>query len=255
LKYDDETLMAFVDGELDAARRAEIEVAAARDPELANHIERQRALRARVAGAFSKVLEQPVPERLENAARAGAAPVAKSERGKVLQFPARTARAPAAPWRAREWTAMAASLLVGVFLSWRFVGSDGSSPVVADDEGLLARGELALALDRQLASTQAGDERVLIGLTFKARDGNYCRSFVMHATRTAGLACRSGSEWRIPATDSVAASGGGMQQAGSALPPSILRIIETRMDGAALDAEGEKSALEGAWNPAPRGGS
>jgi hypothetical protein len=256
LKYDDETLMAFVDGELDASRREEIEAAIARDPALARQVEQQRVLRATLASAFSKVLEARVPDRLETAARGTAAPAAKSDRGKVLEFPVRTARAPAAPWRAREWTAMAASLLVGVLLSWRFFGSGGASPVIVGKDGLLAHGELALALDRQLASEQQGDERVLIGLTFKARDGNYCRSFSMHATRTAGLACRSGSAWRITATESSVEPGGAaMQQAGSALPPSILRIIESRMEGTALDAEGEKNAQESAWDPAPAGGS
>ena len=42
-------------------------------------------------------------------------------RGNVLQFPARSARAPSPPWRAREWVAMAASLLLGVLLSWRLL--------------------------------------------------------------------------------------------------------------------------------------
>jgi hypothetical protein len=193
-------------------------------------------------------MEDAVPERLAAAARNGAEPV-NPQRGTVLKFPARTARVQSAPWRAREWTAMAASLLVGVLLSWRFFGSSGSSPMVAGHDGLRARGELAAALDRQLASEQTGDERVLIGLTFKGHDGNFCRSFVMRSTSTAGLACRAGEEWRIPASESVMSSEGGMQQAGSALPPSILRTIEVRMDGAVLDADGEKEAQRGAWQP------
>lgn len=250
MTYDDEIVMAYVDGELDAARRAELEAAIAGDPALARRIEQQRALRARLDVAFARVIEEPVPERLAAAARNGAQ-AANPGSGKVLKFPARTARAPSAPWRTREWTAMAASLLVGVLLSWRFFGSSGSSAMVAGPDGLRARGELAAALDRQLASEQTGDESVLIGLTFRARDGNYCRSFVMRSTRTAGLACRAGGEWQIPASESVTTSGGGMQQAGSALPPSILRIIESRMDGAALDAEGEKAAQTQAWQAEP----
>lgn len=249
MNFDDETVMAYVDGELDAARRAQIDAAMSGDAVLARRVEQQRALRARLGRAFTPVMDAPVPERLVAAAR-GADP-AKSDRGNVLKFPARAARVPSAPWRTREWTAMAASLLVGVLLSWRFFGTSGSSPVVAGKDGLLARAELAVALDRQLASEQSGDEPVLIGLTFKARDGNYCRSFVMRSTRTAGLACRAGSEWQIPASESAAPRESGMQQAGSALPSSILRIIESRMDGAALDAEGEKAAQTRAWAPAP----
>ena len=52
MKYDDETLMAFADGELDEARRAEIAAALDQDPSLAQRVERHRALRARVVDAF-----------------------------------------------------------------------------------------------------------------------------------------------------------------------------------------------------------
>jgi hypothetical protein len=248
VKYDDETLMAYADGELEPARRAEIDAAIAADPGLALRVEEHRALRARMTSAFSRVLDQPVPERLEAAARAGARPETKGQ-GNVLQFPARSARAPSPPWRAREWFAMAASLLLGVLLSWRLLVPVNSEVFEAGKGGLLARGELARALESQLASEQNGEERVLIGLTFKAHDGGYCRSFVLRAARTAGLACRVGSEWQIPATDSTQAPEGGMQQASSTLPPSILRIIEARMEGAALDADGERNARLEVWDP------
>lgn len=238
MSYDDETLMAYVDGELDAKLRAEIDAAVEKEPALARRVEEHRAVRARVTGAFAKVLNQPLPERLIRAAQ--------TDRGNVLQFPARTARALAAPWRAREWAAMAASLVLGAVISWRLLAT-GGAPIVAVEGALVARAELAHALDRQLASEQRGGEPVLIGLTFKARDGNYCRSFEMRATHTAGLACRAGSDWQVTATDSSVAPGGQMQQANSALSPAILRAIETRADGAALDAETERSAQAAGW--------
>jgi anti-sigma factor RsiW len=113
VKYDDETLMAYADGELDAAQRAQIDAAIAQDPGLALRVQEHRALRARMTGAFSRVLDQPVPDRLEVAARVGT-PADAPARGNVIKFPARSARAPSPPWRAREWIAMAASLLLGV---------------------------------------------------------------------------------------------------------------------------------------------
>ena len=51
----------------------------------------------------------------------------------------------------------------------------------------------------------------------------------------------SDPEWQIPATDSSPMPQGQMQQA-SSMPPAILRAIESRMEGAALDAEAEQSA-------------
>ena len=247
MNYDDETLMAYADGELDAAQLAEIDAAIAGDPVLARRVERQRALRAQVAGAYSTVIESTIPDRLLSAARGAATPASGPRSAKVLQFPASAARAPATPWRAREWTAMAASLVLGVLLSWRLLAPGDSAVIVAGEGALLARGELATALENQLASEQRGDEAVLIGLTFEARDGNYCRSFVLRATRTAGLACRVGSEWQIPATDSAAVAQGDLQQATSVVVPAILKVIEARSDGEPLDAEGEQSARLSGW--------
>lgn len=247
MKYDDEILMAYADGELEPGQRAEIDAAIAKDPGLALRVQQHRALRERLGGAFSKVLDQPLPERLEAAARGGGPRVDAPGRGNVLQFPARSARAPSPAWRAREWIAMAASLLLGVLLSWRLLAPD-SGGIEAGSDGLMARGELARALENQLASEQRGEEPVLIGLTFKARDGAYCRSFVLRSAQTAGLACRTESGWQIPATDSSPMPQGQMQQASSATPPAILRAIESRMDGAALDAETEKSAQLSGWD-------
>jgi hypothetical protein len=247
MNYEDETLMAYVDGELDAKLRGEIAAALENDPALARRVEQQRVLRAKVSGAFAKVLSQPVPERLSRAARRENAQEPPGKRGNVLQFPARTARAPGAPWRAREWVAMAASLMLGALISWQLLAP--RAPIVAGKDSLVAQGELDRALDSQLASEQRGEESVLVGLTFKARDGNYCRSFEMPATRTAGLACRAGSDWQVVATDSAVPAQGELHQASSAVTPAILRAIESRGVGAALDAEAEKSARQNGWTP------
>ena len=90
--YDDETLMAYADGEFDEAQSAAIAIAVEKDPLLARRVERHRALRAEVAGAYATVLDQPVPERLVAAAGGGSAGSGHStaqRRAEVLKFPAR----------------------------------------------------------------------------------------------------------------------------------------------------------------------
>jgi hypothetical protein len=243
MTYDDETLMAYVDGELDEARRREIESALARDPELARRVEEQRALRTRLAQAFAPVLRQPVPGHLEQLARGSA----RDTRGKVVPFPARSARPASSPWRAREWTAMAASLILGAFLSWRFLGP-ASPTVFATQEGaLLARGELATTLESRLASEAAGGS-VLIGLSFKTQDGSYCRGFVLRESATAGFACREGGDWKIPMLQSMGQlPEGGLRPAGAVLPPAVLEAIQGRLAGEPLDAEAERAARDARW--------
>ncbi|MEJ0085899.1 MAG: hypothetical protein WDO72_09465 [Pseudomonadota bacterium] len=247
MNYDDETLMAYADGELDAVQRAAIAAAVENDPGLARRVEKHRALRAKVAGAFAEVVNQPLPERLVSAARANPAPASRGG-GKVLKFPTKGDRVPGRGWGFREWGAMAASVVLGVVISWRVFAPAEQGLFAANGGALVARGELANALDRQLASDQRREEPVQIGVTFKARDGNYCRSFTLPATRTAGLACRAGGDWQVAATAVAELPAGQLQQAAGAMPAAILAAIERRIAGEALDAAGEENARLGGWD-------
>lgn len=246
MNYDDETLMAYADGELDESRTAEIAAALARDPVLARRVEDHRALRAKVGDAFAALLDQPVPERLAATVRRA---VPAPERGEILKFPARTARAPGASWQARHWGAMAASLLLGGVISWAVFNPADPMLMPGRNGALVAEGALARALDEQLASHQGGGEPVLIGLTFRSREGSICRSFALRQAGTAGLACRIGGEWRIPVTAGQEGSPDGLRQA-AAPPPPVLQAIEARISGEALDAAAEASARSRGWDDA-----
>jgi anti-sigma factor RsiW len=250
VNYDEEILIAYADGELDAARAAKISAAIERDPALARRVEQHRALRAQIAGAYSPVLEQPVPERLLAAARGATAADAVNHpqrSANVLQFPARAAAPSAVHWRGREWAAMAASLVLGVLLAWKFFAPAEPAWMSAHQGALVARGDLARALDTQLASTQRAADAVQIGLTFKARDGGYCRSFVLPRAGTAGLACREQGEWRIPVTAAAQVPAEGLKPAAT-LPAPVLAAVEARISGEALDADGEQRARLGGWD-------
>jgi hypothetical protein len=190
-------------------------------------------------------MDQEVPERLRAAARGGRASPARAT-GNVVQFPARSTRTPAPRWSAREWTAMAASLVLGGLLSWQ-IALRSVGDIASQGGSLVARGALAEALNTQLASNQAPDAAVRIGLTFKSGDGSYCRSFYSSRLQTAGLACRNGGQWQLPVT-SKAVDGSGENRPASGLDdPALLQAIEARMSGEALDAQGETAAMSGGW--------
>lgn len=250
MNYDDETLMAYADGELDAARRTEIAAAIEKDPSLAQRVEAHRALRARLSGAYSAVLDGTVPDALRDAARGPAAAGSAASNGNVVRFPKRAASAPAQPWRAREWLAVAASLVLGLFISWRVFAPDGAGLIDSSQGSLVARGKLARALDGQLAADNGADRAVAIGLSFETRGGGYCRSFALPASQTTGLACRENGVWTIPATAASTSSRSDMMQAAGSIPPAILAAIEARIAGEPLDAAGEASAARAGWKPA-----
>jgi hypothetical protein len=239
MSFSDEILMAYADGELEPALRAEVEQAMRADPALAANVERHRALRADVFAAFAGVLDEPVPGRLRpRAAPSNHVRVDALEAARARQLPAR--------WSWPQWGAMAASLVVGVLagaLGWQ--GTQSEAPFARAGGALVAQGALAQALSRQLASEQARGG-VKLGVSFEAKDGSYCRSFTLGSA--GGLACRSGDAWRIPVlAEGEATQGGAYRQAGSATPGAVLDAIDQRIAGSTLDAAGERAARGHGW--------
>jgi len=278
----DETLMAYADGELSAGQRIEIETAMARDPEVARRVSEHQALRVELGAAFDGVLCEDIPDRLIAAARLApiaaerdslhpeqsrsstrslaqpAAPLSSSEEGNadrladVVPLRQRNSAVPAAPqrsWAWPEWTAIAATLVLGVIAgsSWRTQGS----MLTADSEGLVATGALARALSEQFAATQSADAPVQVGLSFRDKSGAYCRSFATHAgTAVTGVACRHESEWRLPVLAEGAARSAGSESyrmAATSLPPAVLKSMDERIEGEPLSAQEEQAARKRGW--------
>jgi hypothetical protein len=235
MKFSPEMLMAYADGELDAETRRAIEAEMAVDPQLAQEIERQRALRVEVGDAFAGVLDEPVPDRLLRAARKTGA---KAE-------PARR------QWSWPEWTSIAASLLIGVLGGRALLHQPdrGTGLIVAGVDGrVIAGGALAQALSEQLSSQDGSG--VDIGLSFRAKSGEYCRTFGARASNpVVGFACRDAEVWRIDMLSSAprAESGGDYRMASTQLPAPIVQAIAERMQGEALDADEEAVARQRRW--------
>jgi hypothetical protein len=216
------------------------------DPHIEERIAEHRAMRERVHAAYSAELTEELPDRLLRAAR-GAIPAAQSS-------PAFGRAAPRVrPLRTR-WripASMAASLIVGLGVGY-LVQSPVQSPLLRNAGGaMIARGTLATALSNQLAAEQSTASPVRIGLSFLAKSGDYCRTFVLSgAISPAGLACRRGTEWQVVTlTEERGAAAGesGYRTAGSAIPAAILSAVEARVAGEPLDQAGERDARGRDW--------
>jgi anti-sigma factor RsiW len=64
MRLDDETLMAYADGELSPLEAKRVERAMADDPELARRVARFSATRRALKTAYDTVVSQPVPDHL-----------------------------------------------------------------------------------------------------------------------------------------------------------------------------------------------
>jgi len=245
MNFSDDTVMAYVDGELDAPTRARVEAAAAADPELARRIARQQSLRRRLSAALDPVLKEPVPERLLATVRDAA-----REHAPAQVVPLARRRASLTSWSWREWSALAASLVLGALLGPWLVQLQTGGPLRARAGELLADGALARALSAQLAGTQPPDAPVQIGVSFRARDGDYCRTFVLRDRNAlAGLACRSQGSWRLRVLAAAPRTASeGYRPAAAALPTAVTSAVDELIEGEPLDAGGEAAARERSWN-------
>jgi len=232
MNFPDETLMAYVDRELDADSAAAIEAAAARDPRLAERIEKQRALRKAIDTAYAGVLEEPMPQRLLDVASG------------TQTAPTRSPRR----WTWFEWSAVAASLAVGIGIGAALLRERAAEGEFVSQQGrLVAGGNLASALSRQLASDQPADAPIRIGLSFVSRDGKYCRTFTREKGAQAGLACNDAGGWRLEVLAQSTMDANEYRMAAAQLPSAVLRAVEERMQGTTLDAAAEQAARERGW--------
>ena len=246
--FSDEVLMAYADDELDESTRAAVESAMAADPEIARWIAQHRALRKRLRSSFDPILDEPVPQELIDLARKTPAPSAAPKKAAVIPLGPRLASRRSLP----QWAALAASLLIGI-LAGRFAfRTGGPALIAAHDNHMLARGLLADALTRQLASQQRTTQPVQMGVSFRSKAGQYCRTFSMHSPAVAGLACHAADGWRLEVLSGVAeqqVGAGGYRQASSSMPPAVVSTVDAEISSEPLDASAEAAARRRNWQP------
>ena len=107
----------------------------------------------------------------------------------------------------------------------------------------MAQGQLAGALDQQLAA-DAGSE---VGISFRDKDGHYCRTFRTRQN-LAGVACHDNGAWQIAAAGKAAPEpNGAYQPAASAMPDFVRQAVTGMIAGEPLDAAAERKARTAGW--------
>jgi hypothetical protein len=237
MSISDETLMAYVDCELDSAARAEVE-AMRGDAEVERRIAEYSELREKLKAAYEPALAEPVPERLLAVLRARGAASAAG------------ARPLSRRWRYPATLAASVVVAVGVAVfAWQ-----RAQPLLIQNRGgsLVASGVLARDLSDRLAGDSSADG-VRIGVSFLARNGEYCRTFSLTGEQaSAGIACRTPQRWEIrdwARTKELEISGaqGDYRTASSSIPPAVLAAVQARIAGDPLDRDGEIRARQGGW--------
>ena len=233
-----EQIIAYVDGELGPIEALRFERVMEADPAVAAEVQRHRRVREAVAGHFAPVVGEPLPERLTRLLDKG---------GNVIVFPDTR-------WTSRwfgqggRYAALAATLVVGLMLGQLLPGRT-PGPIEARGGTIVARGELARALDGQLASAAQGDA-YRIGVSFRDHGNRYCRTF--SGAGGAGIGCHGDRGWALErfVAGGSADQGGVYRQAGSS-SAEILAAAQEMMAGAPLDAAQEEQAKAAGWSAKP----
>lgn len=218
---DDETLIAYLDGELDPARASVVAAAIASDPALARKAEQHRRLKEKLRHAFDALLHTS----------ASAAGIPAS--AQVIDFRPRQILRPAPSLNWRRYMALAAALAFGLIAGFALrPAAEGPARTAAGE--LVASVGLARALDSQLSGTMKNGIR--IQSSFRDETGSICRGFT--GVAASGIACREGDQWRLE---------GLFPASGSTEDPQVTALAAALSSGKPLDTAQEKAARKRGW--------
>jgi hypothetical protein len=240
--FDDETLMAFADGELDEVTTRQVELAIEADEALAERVALFFETREALASTMKPLLDEPVPAALQASVQAMVDKAAGTKPAEQVVVPLRQKPTPVNDNR-RWLMPVAASILavvtgVGGYSIGRQTGTDTTAPgneIARLLDSAASGGDTALA---------ANDEQLHIVSSFRDEAGDFCREYELK--RPGGsmisIACREDGNWVTRLAMSAPRSEGYTPASAQETIDAYLASINA---GAPLTPDEEREALSG----------
>lgn len=236
--FDDETLMAFADGELDEANSLALEQALAKDEALAERLAVFLDSRRLVGDALKPLIDEPVPGALlasvrkmaEDAQRQG------TPQDNVVSFRPKHQQP-----TARRWLTPVAASLVAVVTGVIGFSLGRMEPSTPD-----AGAEIAAALNREASGrdvTLTASSTVLhVVASFRDERGELCREYELKQpeSSTLTIACRQNGTWATRLALATPRADGYVPASSQETIDAYLSSIEA---GAPLSPEEERAIL------------
>lgn len=261
----DETLIAYLDAELDPAGMDSLEQALQADPTLRQRLQRLVVSGERLRAAYAGVLEEAVPPRLVQAILEAPAPApAPVPAPRVRPTPAPSLTSWLSQWLGTgngAWmpTALASAAALGVGLWLGLAQGPGDDAALAENQPVADRA-LLVALESLPSGrvVRVAGRQIELLASFQHRDGRVCREFnssvlsgdpVDHL----GLACRAhGGDWTVAVLASeirpAEAVQGGYRIASDRQHEIIDQFRQQQTLGEQLDLAEEKAWMERGWS-------
>ena len=236
MEYSDETLSAYIDGELPADEARSLEAEIQEDAKLAQRVENLRSVDAVLSEALSDVADEAVPEHIF------AMVTDARDQSKIVSL---------STARPRSWfqsplavaAAAAFGLAVGLVFTPRQMAESGAQIYAGSVEGGTP---LYRALETLPSNTSENGLTPIV--TFATSDGRVCREITGPESRA--LACRSSDDWTVLAvTHEVSSAGGGTYETASASASIVFDVLaQELMHDAPMSAAQEQRLLEQNWS-------
>lgn len=270
MTFDDDTLIAYLDGQLPETGYGPLEQALKDDAALRTRLQALAESSELARRAFDPVLLEPVPPQLIAAIWQAPDPRAraaspKSNSPRVQGMTGWTT--PLRPWLGwgtgrRAWSALASVVVLGLgaVIGWQWLAPSDDTHWALRQGETVANQSLALALDvspsGRVLRTAGGSVELLA--SFEQAGGGHCREFNRNSPDgrrdELGIACRTAEgAWQL---DFLAAEqrpadrgAGGYQTASDRQHGAADAFLSARVQGPALDEAEEKALIERGWAP------
>jgi hypothetical protein len=241
----DETLNAFIDGELSTIEMNIIRDAIVKDESVAERMDTLASLNSQVYASESVIDALPLSQGLEEVRKkldaAARAEHSSGHSDNVVSFPW---------WRKVQAavtmpTAIAASV-AAVF--GFFMNVDSGSGAAALPDWTAINDGLSQQRSGEVITTKSGAS-FEARLTFLNHEGEYCRQFYvkpMNAPALQSIACRVGDDWNLRAA--IPAGDQGSYQTASS-SRALDDILDTMIQGDLVSPEQEKTVINSHWKP------
>lgn len=241
----DETLNAFIDGELSALEMSIVRDAITKDEAVAERTDELAALNSQLHASASSIDAIPLSaslEALRNKLAAGADTEQVSKQSdNVVTFPW---------WRKAQAvitmpTAIAASVaaIFGFFMNFDNTAQPGALP-----DWTAINDALSQQRSGEVITTKSG-ATFEARLTFLNHQGEYCRQFYvkpMNASALQSIACRVGGDWNLRA---AMPTGDQASYQTASSNRALDDVLDTMIKGDLVSPEQEQSVIENRWKP------
>lgn len=263
MHIDDDTLIAYLDGQLPDSEYGPLEQALKDDAALRSRLQALADSSELARRSFEPVLLEPVPPQLIAAIWSAPNPCAKT-----VTSPGAAKPPGLLAWLSwpggvsgpRAWPALASVVVLGlgVLIGWQLLGSADNARWALREGGAVSNESLVLALDLSPSGRvlQTSDGAVEVLATFEQVGGGHCREFNRSSPDSTrdqlGVACRAAQgHWRLDfiATEERPAGGdkGTYQTASDEQQERADTFLRKRVQGPPLAAAEEQALIERGW--------